>query len=252
MAARGLSSLGTASAPRRTAADNGWPRGEPQAECRISTAPIPSTPPRPPACRGCAPSRCPKTLRGTARTTRRAVMTNTIPDTVVPRFSTIDDPTFGHRLPSMYLAASPAAALLETVFHEVHWPGTTRSRWSCCSVNFATPRHGVAALRPGCVLPLRRTRPVTRRRGRREPRRSHRARRMSGGRAKLSATLETRVPIMGPALASQPVGAGSGRRGVAARRRDRCTVRDRCGHRRPRQGRDGAPARSRRRSPRER
>jgi hypothetical protein len=36
------------------------------------------------------------------------------------RFSPIDDPTTGNRLPSMYLAATPTAALLETVFHDVH------------------------------------------------------------------------------------------------------------------------------------
>lgn len=36
------------------------------------------------------------------------------------RFSPIDDPADGTRLPSMYLAANPTAALLETVFHEVH------------------------------------------------------------------------------------------------------------------------------------
>lgn len=36
------------------------------------------------------------------------------------RFSPIDDPRTGERLPSMYLAATPAAALLETVFHDVH------------------------------------------------------------------------------------------------------------------------------------
>lgn len=36
------------------------------------------------------------------------------------RFSPFDDPTDGHRVPNMYLAAAPAAALLETVFHEVH------------------------------------------------------------------------------------------------------------------------------------
>lgn len=36
------------------------------------------------------------------------------------RFSPIDDPATGRRLPSMYLAATPAAALLETVFHDVH------------------------------------------------------------------------------------------------------------------------------------
>ena len=36
------------------------------------------------------------------------------------RFSPIDDPADGQRLPSMYLAATPAAALLETVFHDVH------------------------------------------------------------------------------------------------------------------------------------
>lgn len=36
------------------------------------------------------------------------------------RFSPIDDPVDGGRLPSMYLAATPAAALLETVFHDVY------------------------------------------------------------------------------------------------------------------------------------
>jgi hypothetical protein len=36
------------------------------------------------------------------------------------RFSPIDDPVDGTRLPSMYLAATPTAALLETVFHQVH------------------------------------------------------------------------------------------------------------------------------------
>lgn len=36
------------------------------------------------------------------------------------RFSPIDDPTSGDRLPSMYLAATRTAALLETVFHDVH------------------------------------------------------------------------------------------------------------------------------------
>ncbi len=36
------------------------------------------------------------------------------------RFSPIDDPAGGGRLPSMYLAATPTAALLETVFHDVH------------------------------------------------------------------------------------------------------------------------------------
>jgi hypothetical protein len=36
------------------------------------------------------------------------------------RFSPIDDPTTDNRLPSMYLAATPTAALLETVFHDVH------------------------------------------------------------------------------------------------------------------------------------
>src|SRR4051795_2305618 len=36
------------------------------------------------------------------------------------RFSPIDDPATADRLPSMYLAATPAAALLETVFHDVH------------------------------------------------------------------------------------------------------------------------------------
>jgi hypothetical protein len=36
------------------------------------------------------------------------------------RFSPFDDPRDGHRVPSMYLAATPTAALLETVFHEVH------------------------------------------------------------------------------------------------------------------------------------
>jgi hypothetical protein len=36
------------------------------------------------------------------------------------RFSPIDDPAGGSRRPSMYLAATPSAALLETVFHDVH------------------------------------------------------------------------------------------------------------------------------------
>lgn len=36
------------------------------------------------------------------------------------RFSPVDDPKTGQRLPSLYLAATPAAALLETVFHDVH------------------------------------------------------------------------------------------------------------------------------------
>jgi RES domain len=36
------------------------------------------------------------------------------------RFSPVDDPVTGDRLPSMYLAASPTGALLETVFHDVH------------------------------------------------------------------------------------------------------------------------------------
>jgi hypothetical protein len=36
------------------------------------------------------------------------------------RFSPIDDPTTANRLPSMYIASTPAAALLETVFHDVH------------------------------------------------------------------------------------------------------------------------------------
>jgi RES domain len=36
------------------------------------------------------------------------------------RFSPVDDPISGDRLPSMYLAATPTAALLETVFHDVH------------------------------------------------------------------------------------------------------------------------------------
>ena len=36
------------------------------------------------------------------------------------RFSPFDDATDGHRVPSMYLAATPTAALLETVFQEVH------------------------------------------------------------------------------------------------------------------------------------
>jgi hypothetical protein len=36
------------------------------------------------------------------------------------RFSPIDDAATGNRLPSMYLAATPTAALLETVFHDVH------------------------------------------------------------------------------------------------------------------------------------
>ena len=36
------------------------------------------------------------------------------------RFSPIDDPKTTQRLPSLYLAATPTAALLETVFHDVH------------------------------------------------------------------------------------------------------------------------------------
>lgn len=36
------------------------------------------------------------------------------------RFSPIDDPLTHIRLPSMYLAATPTAGLLETVFHDVH------------------------------------------------------------------------------------------------------------------------------------
>jgi hypothetical protein len=36
------------------------------------------------------------------------------------RFSPLDDPTTHDRLPSMYLAGTPTAALLETVFHDVH------------------------------------------------------------------------------------------------------------------------------------
>lgn len=36
------------------------------------------------------------------------------------RFSPIDDPRTAQRLPSLYLAATPTAALLETVFHDVH------------------------------------------------------------------------------------------------------------------------------------
>lgn len=36
------------------------------------------------------------------------------------RFSPLDDPLTGHRLPSIYLAETEVAALLETVFHEVH------------------------------------------------------------------------------------------------------------------------------------
>jgi hypothetical protein len=39
------------------------------------------------------------------------------------RFSPIDDPDSAERLPSMYLAATPTAALLETVFHDVHDAG---------------------------------------------------------------------------------------------------------------------------------
>lgn len=39
------------------------------------------------------------------------------------RFSPIDDPATGDRLPSMYLAGTPTAALLETVFHDVHAAG---------------------------------------------------------------------------------------------------------------------------------
>jgi hypothetical protein len=40
------------------------------------------------------------------------------------RFSPIDDPAEGARLPSMFLAASPTAALLETVFHHLHHRST--------------------------------------------------------------------------------------------------------------------------------
>jgi RES domain len=40
------------------------------------------------------------------------------------RFSPIDDPATGRRLPSMYLAATPTAALLETVFHDLHHGGS--------------------------------------------------------------------------------------------------------------------------------
>jgi RES domain len=36
------------------------------------------------------------------------------------RFSPVDDPVTAARLPSIYLAASPMGALLETVFHDVH------------------------------------------------------------------------------------------------------------------------------------
>lgn len=36
------------------------------------------------------------------------------------RFSPFDDPRSGRRVPAMYLAEGEAAALLETVFHEVH------------------------------------------------------------------------------------------------------------------------------------
>lgn len=39
------------------------------------------------------------------------------------RFSPIDDLATSDRLPSMYLASNPAAALLETVFHDVHQVG---------------------------------------------------------------------------------------------------------------------------------
>jgi hypothetical protein len=42
------------------------------------------------------------------------------PDLGDARFSPIDDPRTGKRLPSIYLAATPTAALLETVFHDVH------------------------------------------------------------------------------------------------------------------------------------
>lgn len=40
------------------------------------------------------------------------------------RFSPIDDPITDERLPSIYLAETEAAALLETVFHEVHHAST--------------------------------------------------------------------------------------------------------------------------------
>lgn len=39
------------------------------------------------------------------------------------RFSPVDDPVTANRLPSMYLAATATAALLETVFHGVHHSG---------------------------------------------------------------------------------------------------------------------------------
>ena len=40
------------------------------------------------------------------------------------RFSPFDDPADGRRVPSMYLAATATAALLETIFHEVHHRGS--------------------------------------------------------------------------------------------------------------------------------
>jgi hypothetical protein len=40
------------------------------------------------------------------------------------RFSPINDPVTHKRLPNMYLAATPIAALLETVFHDVHHDGS--------------------------------------------------------------------------------------------------------------------------------
>lgn len=45
------------------------------------------------------------------------------PDFGDARFSPIDDPVTGERLPSMYLAATRTAALLETVFHDIHHDG---------------------------------------------------------------------------------------------------------------------------------
>lgn len=40
------------------------------------------------------------------------------------RFAPVDDPVTNKRLPNMYLAETPTAALLETVFHDVHQAGS--------------------------------------------------------------------------------------------------------------------------------
>ncbi len=40
------------------------------------------------------------------------------------RFSPIDDPNTGRRLPNMYLGETPTTVLLETIFHDVHHTGS--------------------------------------------------------------------------------------------------------------------------------